>query len=79
MGQSGAMDGGGFLTWTVGVDECVNPAQSTLKGRFVRRADSIRPYNPCGKLRPFTKPFCCGAPGHGQMIVKGENGETEQA
>ena len=30
----------------------VDPAQSTLKGRFVLRADSIRPYNPSGKLLP---------------------------
>ena len=28
----------------VGVDEHIDPAQSTLKGRFVLRADSIRPY-----------------------------------
>ena len=27
----------------VGVDEYVDPAQSTPKGRFVLRADSIRP------------------------------------
>ena len=31
----------------VGVDEHIDPAQSTLKGRFVLRADSILPYN-CG-------------------------------
>ena len=29
---------------------------STPKGRFVLRADSIRPYNPCGKLLPFSQP-----------------------
>ena len=29
------------------------PGTSTPKGRFVLRADSIRPYNPCGKLIPF--------------------------
>ena len=31
------------------VDENVDPAQSTPKGRFVLRADSIRPYNCGGK------------------------------
>ena len=29
---------------TVGGDEYVDPAQSTPKGRFVPRADAIRPY-----------------------------------
>ncbi len=32
---------------------------SALKGRFVLRADFIRPYNPCGKLALFNKPLCC--------------------
>ncbi len=31
---------------------------STPKGRFVLRADFIRPYNPCGKLALFNKPLC---------------------
>ena len=34
---------------TVGVDEYVDPAQSTPKGRFVLRAASSRPYNCGGK------------------------------
>ena len=37
---NGSMDG----TPPVGVDEYVDPTQSTPKGRFVLRADSIRPY-----------------------------------
>ena len=32
---------------SIGIDEHIDPAQSTPKGRFVLRADSIRPYN-CG-------------------------------
>ena len=47
-----------LYTPTVGVDEYVDLAQSTPKGRFVLRADSIRPYNPCGELAPFNIPLC---------------------
>ena len=39
----------------VGVDEQSTRHTSTPKGRFVLRADSIRPYNPCGKLAPFNQ------------------------
>ena len=30
---------------------------NTPKGRFVLRADSIRPYNLCGELAPFNIPL----------------------
>ena len=42
---------------TVGVDEYVDPAQSTPKERFVLRAAGSRPYNPCGKPVPFSEPL----------------------
>ena len=32
---------------------------STPKGRFMLRADSIRPYSPTEKLLPFNEPLCC--------------------
>ena len=35
------------------VDEQSARHTSTPKGRFVLRADAIRPYNPCGSLLPF--------------------------
>ena len=45
----------GLHTPTVGAD-----GTSTPKGRFVLRADAIRPYSPMGKLLPFNEPLCCG-------------------
>ena len=39
----------------VGVDEHIDPAQAPRKGRFVLRADSIRPYSlggEAGSIRP---------------------------
>ena len=46
-----------------GTTTCGSTSMSTRhkappKGRFVPRADSIRPYNPYGKLIPFIEPLC---------------------
>ena len=51
-------------TWLDGTPHCrgrlvVDPAQSTPKGRFVLRADAIRPCNPYGKLVPFNEQLDC--------------------
>ncbi len=48
------MDG----TTHCGVDKQSTRHTSTPKGRFVLRADSIRPYSPMGKLLAFTQPLC---------------------
>ena len=51
----------------VGVDERVDPAQSTPKGRFALRADSIRPYS--WRVRSSNRSII--APGFNPGVVTG--------
>ena len=45
----------------------VDPAQSAPKGRFVLRADAIRPYNPCGE--PLHSTNSSIAQGFGRLVA----------